>query len=72
MPLHSCAEMQWIAGVMSLHGMHVTKDSVIEAVTAGDAFLLSDAVVNAVVYEYDEAYYSKTLSRRNQPLETQC
>ena len=41
MPLHSCAEMKWLAGTMAcVHKMKVTVECVIAAVDAGNKFLL--------------------------------
>ena len=65
MPTHTCAEMKWVAGMMHLRGLCTTVDTVLQAVRAGDRYLLSDAVFGQAndVYEYDEAYYHEDVAR---------
>ena len=61
---HSKAEMQWVAGMMAVHGRVVTVQSVLDCIRAGDVFLRSDALIGpGDVLEYDELHWHGDVQR---------
>ena len=60
---HSSAELEWLAGVLLALEGRADVEAVLAAARRGDAFFLSDGVVDGRVFEYDEAHYHSDMER---------